>query len=434
MKKLFIPILVFIVMLTTLAPAFADDQPLIPNNALFYYSSNFLLMDMDDGSVLFERNGYKAVHPASITKVSTLISALELIEAKKLKITDTMTLSAEVFAGIPTIASVAGFLIGETVTLEDLMYGIIMPSGADATRALSNHLTGDPEGLSESMNALVKKIGLTNTHFVNTSGLDDDNHLSTPYDLARIVQYGMKNPEFVKYYTALEYTTSKTRQHPTGIHLVNRSLEYGKKLIPELFTGAKSGYTEKAERSLSSVSMVNGSNLIFVSTNAPNEDLQSTNITDAVQTYRYMNRNYRKLTLLDAQSDLLSLPVQNSKQTIKISTDTSIRAFIPKDTPDSAIRVETTATNPNLVAPVLKGDLVGKTDIFINDKLFKTITHLAPETIGVSMMIRLQKIGFFVLKAVLVAVLVLFGLGFAIRTYNIEKARRRREKRPNRFK
>lgn len=407
----------------------AEENYLIPENALFYYSKNYLLMDMDDGRVLYERNGYEKVHPASITKVATLITALEMMETKNIKPSSTFTFDQSVFSGMATNASIAGFLLGETVTVEDLLYGIIMPSGADATRAVSLLLTGTVEGLSEHMNAMALKLGLKDTNFVNTSGLDDPKHLSTPYDLAKILQYAMQNEAFVTYYTRLEYTTSPTRQHPEGISFVNRSLKYGQQLTGELFTGAKSGHTDLAERALSSVSMHSGMNLIFISTNAPQEEIQNTNITDAVQTYRYMKSNYLKTTLLENASNVLTLPVKYAKEDIIINIDSPISQYIPSNYDLDTLKVVHTAVQETFEAPIQKGTPLAKTQVFIEDKVVYEINHVAEKDYEVSLIFKILNVIESILKIIFFLAIILFVLGFAIRSYNIYMAKKRRKKR-----
>lgn len=409
-----------------LSSVYADEDYLIPNNALFYYSKNYLLMDLDDGRVLFERNGYEKVHPASITKVATLISALEIMESKGISSSDTFTFTQEVFNGMASNASIAGFLLGETVTIEDLLYGIIMPSGADATRAISLHLTGSVEGLSENMNQLATKLGLKDTYFVNTSGLDDPKHLSTPYELALLVQYAMKNEAFVSYYTTVHYTTSPTRQHPQGIDFTNRSLQYGKQMSEDLFTGAKSGHTELAERALSSVSMYEGTNLVFISTNAPQEEVQNTNITDAVQTYRYMYRNYIKATLLEKQDSVLTIPLKKGKEDIIIDVKEELRDYIPKDTDMSTIQVKHTSLLESPQAPIKKGTALAKTEVFIEDKLVYSLTHNAEKDYEVSLFHKTIDILTSIIKWLLIILSTLFVVGFTIRTYNIQQAKKKR--------
>lgn len=427
MKRILIFTLTIILSLTSfITPITAEEEYLIPNSALFYYSKNFLLMDLDDGTVLFERNGYEKVHPASITKVATLIAALELMEEKGIDPSDTFTFTQEVFNGMATNASIAGFLLGETVTVEDLLYGIIMPSGADATRAISLHLTGDVEALSTQMNKVAERLELKDTYFVNTSGLDDDKHLSTPYDLAKIVQYSLKNNEFLKYYTAITYTTTSTRQHPNGIDFTNMSLKYGKQMSPDLFTGAKSGHTELAERALSSVSMYDGMNLVFISTNAPQEEVQNTNITDAVQTYRYMYNNYNKATILEQNDSLLSIPLKFGNETITISVDKPVTKMLSTEYDLNTLNVVTTPAQESFEAPLKKGTLLATTQIIVDENVVYELQHTAEKDYKVSLGFKIL-FGFLnFLKVVGILVVLSAIIVFAIRTYNIQKARKRR--------
>ena len=133
------------------------------------------------------------MYPASMTKVMTVILALELMDDMK---KTTVITQSDIDTVWETGASSANFEVGETVTYEDLLYGAILPSGADATRALANNLCGSQEAFVDKMNELAQKLNLKDTHFVNTTGIHDENHYTTVHDMALIVQYAIQNEDF----------------------------------------------------------------------------------------------------------------------------------------------------------------------------------------------------------------------------------------------
>lgn len=426
MKRHLILILSLLLLLVPNSTIHAEeDNFLIPDNALFYYSKNFILMDQDTGEVLYHRNGYERVAPASITKVVTLITALELMDSKNINDQEMVTFTQDIFTGMNTNASIAGFLIGETVPIRDILYGIIMPSGADATRAISYHLTGDVEGLSNHMNTLVQRLGLENTTFSNTSGLDSPNLYSTPYELAKLIQYAMKNPSFEQFYTQERYTTTPTRQHPQGISFINYSLVYGKQLSPDTIYGAKSGHTINAERALSSIAKVNGLNLIFVSTNAPQEEIQNTNITDAIQTYKYIKQNYQRITLIEPGDVLETLQVDKGIHNLVVRVNQPISLITP-----SNINIENISHKVNLKQPIssplLEGTEIGTLEIYENDKLIQTEILYANESIPTKpIFIALQWIfNAFRLLVVIVALLILTLFAIKISLKHIRRKKR----------
>ena len=144
-------------------------------------SEHAVLLDVENNTVLAQRDPDARIYPASMTKIMTLLVAAEHIE----NMDDTFTMTYEIIAPlIEAEASRAGFEEGETVSLKDLMYGIALPSGADATTAIAIYLCGSEDEFVKLMNEKVEELGLKNTHFTNASGLYDPNHYSTATDIA----------------------------------------------------------------------------------------------------------------------------------------------------------------------------------------------------------------------------------------------------------
>lgn len=182
-------------------------------------STNAILVDMDNGSVLACRGEKERIVPASMTKILTLLVAAEHIEQPE----DTFTITIEITDySYRNDCSAAGFSVDETVTIEDLMYGTILPSGADAALGLATYVAGSQEAFVELMNQKLEALGLSETtHFTNCVGLYDVNHYTTAYDMAVIMNAVMENELCRKVMSAHTYTTSATEQHPEGIELSN---------------------------------------------------------------------------------------------------------------------------------------------------------------------------------------------------------------------
>lgn len=434
MKRIFTLLLVGVLCFSTPTTAYAQSpttayqtqEDLISVQNIMMYSSNYLLMDMESGQVLTQKNGYSKIHPASITKVLTLITALEMLESQNVSLKETYTIPAEVVDDLTSIASVAGFEGGDTVTIEDILYAIILPSGADATRAISMRLTQDPEGLAQHMNATAAKIGMKDSNFLNTSGLDEDDHLSTPYDLALLVQYAMKNKTFAKIYSTVTYTTSPTPTAPNGIELVNRSLEAAHdKGFTDLY-GAKSGYTEMAERSLSSVAKRGDSHLIFISTNAPNEDLLFTNVIDAINVYSRVFDDFKRTTLVTRNTILQEIPILHASSPFPVMLDYDIVTYLPNGIAPQDVAIDVTATQPNFIAPVSQNTDMAKIKISYNTKTVFETQVLAPLDINVKgtkvFMDFMKSIG----QVVFIVFLILGALIITIREINRVRLRKRR--------
>lgn len=209
------------------------------------YSEYGVLVDLDSNTAVAQRNAGERMYPASLTKIMTLIVAVENID----DLNATFTMTNEIIAPLAELhASVAGFSEGEVCTLKDLLYGLILPSGADASAAISEYVAGSEAAFVEMMNEKAAELGLENTHFVNTSGLHDDNHYSTALDFAVILKYAMDNEICREVLSQFQYTTQITEQHPEGIPLTSDLFArmYGDEADGFTILGGKTGFTDQA--------------------------------------------------------------------------------------------------------------------------------------------------------------------------------------------
>jgi len=186
-------------------------------------ASNYgIFIDLDTDTVLAQRNGTTRINPASMTKVLTvLVAAEQLGDMSKLDDTFTMTLEITDYGYINDCSSV-GFLEGEEVTVRDLFYGTILPSGADAAVGLATYIAGSQDAFVELMNEKLDELGLSHTaHMTNCVGIYDENHYCTPYDMAMIMEAAIDNELCREIMHARIYTTKATTQHPEGIEISN---------------------------------------------------------------------------------------------------------------------------------------------------------------------------------------------------------------------
>ena len=249
----------------TLAQAAEETKTL----DLELYSSSAVLVDVQTGAVLAEKNMDEKIYPASMTKVMTLLVAAENLPDLDAAFTMTQAIIDPLYlAG----ASMAGYVNGETVTMRDLLYGAVVPSGAEATEALAQAVAGGEEAFVAMMNEKAAALGLTNTHFMNTSGLHDENHYSTVREIALILQAAMENETCAEILSAENYRASETEQHPDGLAMTNKFLyrvhhEYA--LGGAEITAAKTGYTAEAMNCCASAGKTpDGRSVICVTANA----------------------------------------------------------------------------------------------------------------------------------------------------------------------
>jgi D-alanyl-D-alanine carboxypeptidase (penicillin-binding protein 5/6) len=196
-----------------------------------------LIMDAPTGRVVFQRNAHQRLAPASITKIMTAIVALE-----KATLSDKVIIQQRHLAEDPFNESVMGLMVGDIVTLEDLLWGLLLTSGNDAARAIADHVGGSSERFIEMMNDKASELGLKNTHFTNPHGLDEEGHFSSAYDLAVISRYALANPTFAKIVASKHYVIQASRsfQLQSGNQLL-----YQEYRVPGV-NGVKTGFTENA--------------------------------------------------------------------------------------------------------------------------------------------------------------------------------------------
>lgn len=222
-----------------------------------------ILVDLENNKVLAERNADKKMYPASMTKIMTLIVAVENMKS----LDDTFTMTYEILNPlIDEDASLAGFEENETITIKDMLYGAILPSGADATIGLAEAIAGSETDFVRMMNEKAEEMGLNNTHFTNTSGLHDENHYSTVLDMAVILEYALQNDLCREILSTYQYTTTKTKEHPKGILLESTlfSRMYGDEVDNVIIEGGKTGFTSEAQHCMASFAIKNNKEYIVV--------------------------------------------------------------------------------------------------------------------------------------------------------------------------
>ncbi len=182
-------------------------------------SSYAILVDTQTGEIVAQKNAKNIINPASMTKVLTVLVAAEHVT----NLDDTFTITQEITDySYRNDCSVVGWEVGEVVTVRDLFYGTVLPSGGDAAVALAEYVAGSQEAFVELMNQKLEQMGLSSTaHFTNCVGLYDENHYCTVYDMAMILQAALDNPICRDALSAKKYTTSVTEQHPEGLLISN---------------------------------------------------------------------------------------------------------------------------------------------------------------------------------------------------------------------
>ncbi len=341
---------------------FVEDTSLTPPDIT--YSQSALLLDFQSGRILYGKNIDDKVYPASITKIMTGILALEMCP----DLNQVVTANYQALAPITLEDSFMGILIGEELTIDQLITGMLVYSANDAANVLAVHISGSIEAFTDLMNQKAMELGMTGTHFVNACGSHDDNHYTTARDLAILCQYAMQNDKFREIVKMPIYKIAPTNKYTTERILVNtnlflstsRSLYY---YYPPC-TGIKTGHTSQAGYCLTASAAYNDINLLAIVMNCPNLDTKDNaySYIEAKKLFEFGFDHYVHQAIAEPGDIIHDLKVNEAKNDTRLAltVDGSLAALVPSNE-DSLNNVEKNIEVPDEIkAPIEKGAVIGK--------------------------------------------------------------------------
>ena len=369
MKKILICMLM---MLCMILPVHAEEIDL--------ESDYYLLIDADNQQILMQQGADELIYPASMTKMMTLIIALENVDDHD----EMLTLDYEVFKGLyEANASLAGFSYNEQVSVKDCLYGLFLPSGAECTRALAIKTAGSEEAFVQLMNENAQQLNMKDTHFVNTTGLHDKDHVTTLNDLLKLMQYCLKNEDFYEIFTTKEYIATSGTKHK---ELMMNSTLFKRlnKEDAQLILGGKTGYTNPAGLCLASLSSKDGRNLILITAHAP-VSTTPYHLLDAVNVYRYIYENTHKINLCELDDEIIEVDVQFTRPETStvLYPETTTQLTFGKSVTQDDFTLEITV-NENITAPLNPNDILGQMSIYYDGVLLDTVNLITHDTIELS--------------------------------------------------
>ena len=315
------------------------------------HSPKAVLYDLEDKEIIYDLNGSDVTSIASLTKIMTTIVAIENIT----NLDEKITITREMLSEVPYDASIAGLKVNDKVTYEDLLYAVMLPSGADAAVALGTSISGSTKEFVNLMNEKVKELGLNNTHFKNVTGYDIDNHYSTAEEVLDILIYALDNDLFSKIYKTNTYTLSNGLKIESTLNKYNRTT----RLDLSNITGSKTGFTGDAGLCMASLIEIQDKNFILITLNADYKNNNSYHLQDAVTVINYLKDNYENKTIYKKGDILLSIPVKNSLiDNYDIICGEDIEKYIYKDIDISSFRFEYEGLN-ELSYKNKKGEKIG---------------------------------------------------------------------------
>lgn len=351
-----------------------------------------LLMDMNSNRVLYSKNADQKMYPASTTKMMTAILALESD-----KMGDTVTATYEALESITLEDSHMGILIGEVLTMEDLVNSTLIYSANDAANVIAVHVGGTLPDFVDMMNAKAQELGLTNTHFVNACGVHDDDHYTTATDLAKLAKYCMQNEKFREIVKKPTYHIDPTNKYTQNRDLpaTNLFLSAARSAhhVYAPCTGIKTGTTDAAGHCLVSSARYNDMELLSVVLKASDWDVNagaySYTISRAMFDFGF--NNYESGVLASPGTVVADSKVYEAKrdQRVTLTVENEIYAIIPKGKDISSEITMEVEIEENVSAPITKGEVLGQVVYKYKDGEIARANLLAANDVELNMVLHI---------------------------------------------
>ena len=336
---------------------------------------SYLIVDSDSGYYLVEKNIDRRVEPASLTKMMTAYVAASQIAGGHIAMSDQVTVSERAWR----MGGSRMFIeVGNQVSVEDLLKGVIIQSGNDASVALAEHISGTEEAFAELMNHYAAELGMKDTRFTNSSGWPDKNHYTTARDLATLARALIRDyPEVYALHSVREFTYNDIKQSNR-----NRLL-----WTDSSFDGIKTGHTESAGYCLVASSVRDGVRLISVVMGTAGTRAR-TQATQALLNYSY--RFYETRKLYSARETVTNVKVwKGERDSLDLVVEDDLVLTLPRGQYD---QIETeTIIEENLIAPIETGQKLGQIELSLDEEVIATLPLVASETVAAgSLFIRLR--------------------------------------------
>lgn len=410
-----------------------DELPLTAEAAI--------LMDATSGQILYEKNSDTKQYPASITKLMTILLALEKMETENIHLTDTITFSHDAIYTIEPGSSHIAIQEGETLTLEQVLYGIILQSANECSNGIAEFVDGSTEAFAKHMTARAKELGCQNTNFVNANGLFDKDHYTTAHDMALITKQLLTHDTYRKLVEKTYYEIPPTNKQDEirylhGQHqmLNKHSLYY----YPEA-KGGKTGFTNEALNTLVTFAKKRDTELIVVVLKCAGAQ----HYVDTKTLFDYGFDNYKTVKAISATDISQDVTVTetlqnktNTKQTISAILEQDVYVTIPKQGSVADIQ-QTITCNDTVSVPITKDDILGTLTLSYEGKPIARANLVASDAVAETTKEELAQISakkrsdiFKTIALVVIGILLLLFMAFLAYRYLLyQKQERQRAKR-----
>lgn len=364
MKRISVIVLSVIIICLSVFPVSAVDYKFNADTV----SDEVYLENLNAGAVVYEKNSNKRSYPASTTKIMTFIITAENVSDLE---NTSVTIKQDIISGLDLESTVMGLSshIGEKVSVKDLLYGLMLPSGNDAALVLADYVGGGISGFVEKMNAKAAELGCKNTHFANPHGLYDTNHYSTAHDMALIAKHAMKIKGFMDICNTVYYTPDGFKTLHNTNYMLDSEAEGGQYYY-QYTKGIKTGYLDEAGKCLVTSSDKNGDKYLCVCLGAAFSYAENVNyaMKDSAKLYDWAYKNLGVQTIYGTADSLASVDVKyvRNGKTLEAVPEKEISAFLPNNYDKKKLKVEINCLE-QVDAPVTQGDVLGTVSVKYED-------------------------------------------------------------------
>ena len=414
----------------------------VPASAAVYtpdvdlYSQAYMLINLDDDSypVVAQKNQDEKMYPASLTKIVTAMVTLNNVP----DLSVTTSVSQAAFDSLlGTGAQVANLKVGETLSIEQLLYLTMVHSACDATEVLAEYVGGTTANFVQMMNDYAASLGCEGTHFVNPDGLHDENHYTTASDMAKITLDAIQNATFMKIATTVQYEYNGSNFYHTNLMLRSGFVSYYYKYAK----GIKTGSTDEAGYCVITTASKDGYNYLAIVLGAPIIDYnndgykEKCSFIDAATLFQWAFNSLKYATLVQQNEMLEEVAVKDGKDadSVRLVAKADVNAIVPASLDKSTIIIKAKDKPEYISAPVNQGDDVCKADIIYGDEVVATVDLVAAESVELSTFLKIINavktfFGLTVVKIIILLVLlfVIVYVAMAVNNYKKKEARRRK--------
>lgn len=370
LKRSFNVLLCGLIFFIALPVSAAEDKPsatidLTPN------ALSSVLIDMDTGTILYSKNADKKLPPASITKIMTMLLIMEAIEQGKLTLSDKVRTSEYA-------ASMGGSQIfleaGEEMTVDEMLKGIALSSGNDASVAMAEKIAGTEEAFVGMMNERARQLGMENTHFVNSSGLPAEGHHSSAQDIAIMSRELLRHDQITKYTGLYQDYLRKDTEKPFWLVNTNKLVRFY-----DGADGLKTGFTSEAKYCLSATAKRENLRVIAVVMGVPNSKTRNAEVS---RMFDYAFSQYSNHPIFKVGEQMGTFKIEKGKiKEMPLVAKQQYSVLLKKGEAKDGIRHELQLQS-GLKAPIEKGQNIGTLQVYSGDKRLTEFTIQAPEAIA----------------------------------------------------